>query len=207
MGVATFLLAPVPGIRTVTRGSLNSNAIDAENEVLIADNSPDEIRYQLQKKFAAANSRSLTSAFDKFLANDNFNPRQTDYIAAYLRIFKDADDRKEAIEQLGSIATETDADFITSQYEMLAAVHLKKSKIKKLVPIGAVLGGLTEDKTLIVPTPFDNIEKSDLVTEINAAAKRARAKESQIYLIGSGSGELNGVKIVGNILHDSELNK
>ncbi len=45
------------------------------------------------------------------------------------------------------------------------------------------------------------------MTEINAAAKRSRDKESKIYLIGSGSGELNGVKIVGNILHDSELNK
>lgn len=211
VGVATFLIAPVPGIRTVTRGSLTSDAIDAETEILITDNTPEELRYQLRKKFSTANSRSKTSAFDTFLANGNFNPRQTAYLAAYLRVFKSLDQHKEAIEQLGAITTETDADFITSQYEMLTALHLKKSQLKKLVPIGSIIGGLTEDGVLIVPTPFDTVKSSDYVTgllgEIKTAATKVRAKETRLHLIGAGTGEINGVKIVGNILHDPELSK
>jgi len=211
VGVASFMLVPVPGIRTVTRGSLTSDAIDAETEILITDNTPEELRYQLRKKFSAANSRSLTSAFDTFLANANFNPRQTAYLTAYLRVFKSLDQRKEAIGQLGAITTETDADFITSQYEMLTALHLKKSKLKQLVPIGSIIGGLTEDRVLIVPTPFDTASPNDyltgLVEDIKNAAAKIKAKESRLYLIGAGTGEINGVKIVGNILHDPELSK
>lgn len=217
VGVATFLVAPVPGIRTATRGSLTSDAIRAETETLIADNNPDELRYQLRKKFLTANAlqegadREVIAAFDAFLANGNFNPRQEAYLALELEAFGNLPGRADAIARLGEITTETDADLLVMQYELLSAVHRKKTPIARLVPFGANISGLTQGGELILVTPFDTLAATDflntLATDLKAAATRVGAAKVRWLILGDAPPEFQGVATAGNLLNDPDLNR
>lgn len=217
VGVATFLLAPVPGLRTVTRGSLTSDAINAETEILIADNNPDELRYQLKKKFIATHEldekkdADRIADYDAFLANANFNPRQEAYLAFYLELLSDLPGRDAAIKQLGTIQTETDADLIVSQYEILTAIHRKKTKLTKLVPFGANLTGLTDDGILLLACPFDHLGESEYLSGLSAgflqAKSQAGADKARLVIIGSAANAPKGIEVAGDVLKDPDLTK
>lgn len=211
VGVATFFLSPIPGLRTITRGSLTSDAINAEAELLISDNTPAEMRHQLRKKFIA--DRKLSSfrnkkeiaEFDAFLANGNFNPRQEAYLGLYLTKFKNMDGIRDAIKQLGEITTETDADFITSQYELLFAIHSKKTRLKKLQPIGSIIGAVDEAGKLLVAAPFDVVGNTTYLRNLSAEIKEAG--DATILMLGKPSGSINGVRTEGSLLKDPALTK
>lgn len=217
VGVATFLLAPVPGLRTVTRGSLTSDAINAETEILIADNSPAELRYQMRKKFLAANGlvegrdKEAIAAFDAFLTNGNFNPRQEAYLGLHLELLGNLPGRAEAIQALGEIKTETDADLIVSQYEILTAIHRKKAKLSRLVPFGANIAGLAEGGELFFGCPFDKLADSEflngLAEDLKQAARSAGAKRTRWMILGPASGEFHGIAVSGDLLSDPDLTK
>lgn len=217
VGVATFLLAPVPGLRTVTRGSLTSDAINAEREILIADNNPAEMRHQMKKRFLANNGlvegrdTDPIAAYDAFLSNGNFNPRQEAYLDLYLELLGNISGRTEALKHLGEIQTETDADLIVSQYELLATIHQKKSKLTRLIPFGANVGGLTMDDELLFACPFDTLAETDYLTglarELQAAATNVAAKKTRWLILGEADDFFQGIPVTANLLLDPELNK
>ena len=47
VGVTSFLLSPIPGLRTVTRGALTPGASEDKTERALRDNDAAEINYQL----------------------------------------------------------------------------------------------------------------------------------------------------------------
>jgi hypothetical protein len=213
VGVATFLLSPIPGLRTITRGSLTSDAIDSQTEILIADNTPEELRYQLRKRFIAdwkmseLWNKTEIAEFDVFLANGNFNPRHEAYLARYLTEMKGLEGTREAINQLGAVTTETDADFIAAQYELLFAIHRKKAKLTKLQPLGSIIGGVDEKGNLLIATPFDLIGDSSYLSEFAAEIKSTGSSNPLILMIGKPNGNLDGLRTEGSLLQDPDLTK
>ncbi len=213
VGVASFLLSPIPGLRTITRGSLTSDAIDAQTEILITDNTPEELRYQLRKRFIAGWkmselwNKTEIAEFDAFLANGNFNPRQEAYLARYLTEMKDVAGAREAIRQLGSITTETDADFIAAQYELLFAIHRKKSKLTKLQPIGSIIGGIDGKGGPLIATPFDLAGDSTYLSDFATEIKGSGLSKATILMIGKPNGRLGGLRTEGSLLQDPALTK
>jgi hypothetical protein len=189
-----LLVSPIPGLYVTLYGAMTPDSIDGETERLIRDNLPSELRFQLARKYAQANgldrkkdARTI-AAYNAFLENPNFNPREIAYLATYLNQLKDAANLGGAIAQLGKIAKVGDAVFITAQYELLATLNKRVGKVARLVPVGTMIGAVNEAGGFVMATSHDVAGNSAELTavrkQILSAKRKSKAKTATLYVIG-----------------------
>jgi hypothetical protein len=216
-----IMAIPVPGLYVTIYGALTPDSIDGQTEILIRDNLPSELRFQLNRNYIrnhALDKRKdakQIAAFDKFLNNPNFSPREIAYIANHLERLKAAKNLPGAIAQLGAIDSVANAMFIAGQYELLNALNKRDRKITQLVPIGAKIGAVNEAGDFVMPSSFDvagnSSELKTLRRQILKAKKSNRAASAKLYTIGAPDPQFVtasrkvGLTVIGNLLQRGEI--
>lgn len=210
------LAVPIPGLYVALYGAMSPESIDAQTELLIRDNLPSELRFQLARNYLRSNKldkkkdAKKIKAYKAFLSNPNFNPREVAYLATYLTRMKDAMNLTGAIAQLGAIKTVGDAVFITAQYELLSTLNRHGSKVVRLVPVDVKIGVVIESGEFVMATTHDvagnSTELKALRSQILSAKRQSDAQTATLYVVGpadrsfvSASAKL-GLEVRGNLL-------
>lgn len=216
-----MLAVPVPGLYVTLYGALTPDSIDGKTEIFIRDHLPSELRFQLNRNYLRSHgldkrkdARQI-AAYDKFLKNPNFSPREIAYLANQLEQMKSAKNKSGAIAQLGDIDTVADAMFIAGQYELLNSLNKRDSKITKLVPIGAKIGAVNEAGDFVMTSSYDAAGNSSdmraLRKEILKAKRANHAGLAKLYTIGApdpkfaAASQNAGLIIIGDLLGRPEF--
>ena len=216
-----LLATAVPGLYVTLYGALTPDSIDADTELLIRDNLPSELRFQLLRKYTRSHKldkrkdAKRIAAYRKFLENPNFSPREIAYIANSLKRFSAAANLSTAIAQLGAIDNVADAMFIAGQYELLDVLHKRQSPIKKLLLLGNKIGAMNEAGNIVVPSTLDvatsSADLKNLRRQILQAKSANQAGTATLYTIGSptlsfaNESSKAGLSIRGNLLQLPEF--
>jgi len=218
---SAMLAVPVPGLYVTLYGALTPDSIDGKTEIFIRDHLPSELRFQLNRNYVRDNGldkrkdAKQIAAYDKFLKNPNFSPREIAYLANHLVKMKAAENLSGAIAQLGAIHTVAEAMFIAGQYELLNALNKRHSKITKLVPLGSKIGAVNEAGDFVMTSSFDvagnSSELESLSKQILEAKQANHAGGAKLYTIGAPSpkftsaSQRSGLVIIGNLLQRPEF--
>jgi hypothetical protein len=223
VGVTSFLLSPIPGLRTVTRGALTPGASEDKTERALRDNDAAEINYQLRKGYADARGWNHKKDVAKlkhlqqFLDNPNYSPREKAYIVLYLQPMEKVEGIIRIYTHLGQSTTIAQAITQFHQLELLHGYHQSISPIQKLVPLAYGVAGITEKGTRLAASPMDHAIATDelmaIQDELVMAAKKAQSKETVLWVVGQvdsnfvTSSAAQGLKIKGEFLKDAAFSR
>ncbi|MCX7936007.1 MAG: hypothetical protein N3A66_12205, partial [Planctomycetota bacterium] len=121
---------------------------DISTEILIRDNSPDELKRVLGLYYLnqfGIDWRKKDSPAQLLLDNPNYSPREQAYLGRYLNDLHDLEGVEEAMRFLAKVDSPAKAAIVSAQVELLALLHARAKPLRRFVPIRNTLGAESRD--------------------------------------------------------------